>query len=90
MTRLSRWSVDLVGLFFTALVVMRLTVASGQEGGETVFDNWWICGPALISLGGAAGAFVTGVIAVTRRGERALAVMMGPRARSARHDVGAR
>jgi hypothetical protein len=64
-----------VGLFFVALIVMVLVVGSGQEGGETFFDNWWISGPAFTAFGGAVGAFITGVIALTRHGERALGVI---------------
>ena len=75
MTHLGCWSVGLVGLFIAAFIVMVLVVGSGQEGGDTFFDNWWISGPAVTAIGGAIAAFVTGVIALIRRGERAVTVM---------------
>jgi hypothetical protein len=74
-TRLGRWSIGLVGLFFMAFIVMVLVVGSGQQGGETFSDNWWISGPAFTAVAGAIGALVTGVIALALRGERALAVI---------------
>jgi hypothetical protein len=63
-----------VGVFgFIAMVV---SVGSGQEGGDTFTDNWWISGPALVAGLGVVGAFATGLFAITRKRERAVAVFV--------------
>lgn len=56
---------------------MQLAVASGQRGGETVFDNWWITAPAVVAAVGAVGALIFGVTAIAKQHERSLVVWVG-------------
>jgi uncharacterized membrane protein YeaQ/YmgE (transglycosylase-associated protein family) len=75
-TRLGRWSVGSFGVGLAGLVVAVSSVASGQRGGDTMADNWWITGPALVAALGIVGAFVTGLTAVVRMHERAPTVLV--------------
>jgi hypothetical protein len=75
-SRLGCWSVGLLILFFAAFLAMSLVVASGQTGGKTFSDNWWIAGPGFTAVSGAVGAFVAGLIALTRRGDRSFPVLV--------------
>ena len=51
-------------VFVAGVAAMQLVVASGQRGGETVFDNWWITAPAVAAAVGAVGALIFGVTAI--------------------------
>jgi hypothetical protein len=75
-TRLGRWCVRSFGVGLAGLALMTLSVASGQRGGDTLADNWWISGPALVAALGFVGAFATGSIAIVRVHERALTVLV--------------
>jgi hypothetical protein len=75
-TRLGRWCVGAFGIGLVGLVLMALSVGSGQRGGDALADNWWISGPALVAAVGFVGAFPTGSIAVGRMHERALTVLV--------------
>jgi len=57
-------------------IAMIVSVGSGQEGGETFTDNWWISGPALVAALGLVGSFAIGVFAISRRRERAVPVVL--------------
>lgn len=54
---------------------MVAVAASGQPGGQTISDNWWISGPALVAGVGAVGSFLTGLLAVLLRRERSPLVL---------------
>ena len=73
-TILGRSAVAFAGVFLFGLVVMAAVVASGQRGGNTLFDNWWISGPALLAAISAVASFVTGVLAVLCSRERSALV----------------
>ena len=60
-------------LGFIAMVV---SVGTGQEGGETFTDNWWISGPAVVAALGVVGAVAPGLFAILRRCERATPVLL--------------
>ena len=68
---LASFAVGVLG--FIAMVV---SVGSGQEGGETFTDNWWISGPALVAACGVVGAFATGLFAIVGKRERAVPVFL--------------
>ena len=57
-------------------VTMVVSVGSGQEGGETFTDNWWISGPAVVAALGLVSALATGVFAIVARRERAVPVFL--------------
>ena len=61
-------------LGFIAMVV---SVGSGQEGGGTFTDNWWISGPALGAVLGIVVALATGLFAIIGRRERAVPGLPG-------------
>lgn len=80
-TRLGKWSVRLIVIFFLSLATLQLLVTSGQRGGATFFSN-----PVLALTGLGAGisgvlAFFTGIIGVIKSKERSplvfLATTMG-------------
>ena len=53
-----------------------LAAASGQKGGETIFDNLWLGVPAMIALTGAVVSMITGLVAVIGRRERNASVLV--------------
>ena len=69
-TRLGHWSVALFGIFLAAFVLTASLVAAGVRG------VWIAVFPGFAVFGGGIGAFVTGLVAVLRRRERSLAVMI--------------
>jgi len=73
-TRVGCWCVRFFGVGLVGLVLMALSIGSGQRGGDTLVDNWWISGPALAAAVGFVGAFAIGSIAVVRAHERAVTV----------------
>ena len=75
-TILGRSAVAFAGVFLFGLVVMAAVVASGQRGGNTLFDNWWISAPALVAAIGAVGSFATGLVAILHFRERSPLVMV--------------
>ncbi len=73
-TRSGRYAVGLTLAFFLFTGLAALAVASGQRGGETLFSNMWISGPALTGVACALAALVASSIAVIRHGESAWTV----------------
>jgi len=75
-TVLGTWSLRLLVAFAACLGLFAILVASGQRGGDSLFDNLWLLG----SMGGAAlcsmGAGIVGVLAMRRQGDRSFAVML--------------
>ena len=57
------------------MVALQALVASGEEGGETFFDNLWLSGAMLVAAASAIAATIVGWIAIVRKGERSLPVM---------------
>lgn len=75
-TVVGRWCLAAFAVGVLGAMTMIVSVGSGQEGGETFTDNWWISGPALVAGLGLVGAFATGLFAITRKRERAVAVFL--------------
>jgi hypothetical protein len=75
-TIVGRWCVASFLVGIVAFVAMVVVVGSGQEGGETFADNWWISGPALVAALGIVGAFASGLFAIIRSRERAGLVIL--------------
>ena len=75
-TTVGRWCLASFSVGIIGFVVMVVVVGSGQEGGETFTDNWWISGPALVAALGIVGAFATGLFAIVRQRERAALVIL--------------
>lgn len=73
-TNLGRWSLRLIMAFFLFLIFAMLIVASGQEGGDTIFDNLLISIPMIFAGISAIGSFITGIISIIKKKERAIVV----------------
>ncbi len=64
-----------VAAFVALFAAANVVVATGQEGGETIFSNLWISTPMLGALGSALTAGALAAFVVIRRHERSLAVL---------------
>lgn len=71
--RCSAWLIIAFAAFFGSLQAL---VASGQRGGDTFFSNLALAIPGLLAAASGIAAFVTGLISITRRKERAVAVYL--------------
>jgi len=75
-TRLGRLSVGLIIVFFLFFILVWLLMSSGQEGGETFFDNLLLSIPLLIAAICGFLAFFTGIISIWRQKERSISVFL--------------
>ncbi len=75
-TEFGRWSLGLLVAFAAGLSLFSLAVAAGHRGGDDLFDNMWLTGPMLFAVGAAAGAAVSGLVAMIGQGERAVSVLV--------------
>ncbi len=73
-TKLGKWSARCLGFFVVMFVIVQLIVASGQEGGETFFDNLYISIPASLVLLSGVAAFILGIISIIKSKERSILV----------------
>ena len=80
-TKLGKWSVGLIGVFFICLLLFYALVISGQRGGESFFSNLALTIPMLIAGVCGIAALAVGLIAIIRHRERSalvyLAVVIG-------------
>ncbi len=68
-TRTGRYALGfMMGFVFFHITAM-LIVASGQRGGDTLFDNLWISVPVILAVLSTLAALVTSGIALLRDGE---------------------
>ncbi len=75
-TKLGKWSVRFLGLFAVLFVISQIIVATGQEGGETFFDNLYISVPMTLTLLSGVLAFVFGLISIVKSKERSILVII--------------
>ncbi|MDP3998421.1 MAG: hypothetical protein Q8P89_02300 [bacterium] len=71
-----KWAVKFITAFFLLFVLMQILIASGQQGGETIFDNLFLSIPGVLMFLSGISAFFTGAFGVIRRKERALIVLL--------------
>jgi hypothetical protein len=57
-------------------IALFVAAASGETGGESILDNLWLGVPGLVSLGGAITSMITGFVAVIRRHDRVISVVL--------------
>ena len=69
-TRFGKWSVGLMVAFYVLLLMIRILATSGQQGGETFFDNPILAIPALLMGISGVFAFFTGIVAILKNKER--------------------
>jgi hypothetical protein len=75
-TVLGKWSAGLLGGFVIFIALFFGMVAAGQRGGDTFFSNLSLAIPALLAAISAIAAFLTGIIGIVLRKERALLVFL--------------
>ncbi len=73
-TKLGKWAMWCMGLFFVFFIIGNIVVATGQEGGDTFFDNLAISIPMSLALLSGIVAFVLGAISIVKSKERSVAV----------------
>ena len=69
--RCSAWLIVAFAVFFGSLQAL---IASGQRGGDTFFSNLVLAIPGLLSASSGIAAFVTGLISIIKKKERAVAI----------------
>lgn len=75
-TILGKWAAGLTIAFFLLLISGMLIVASGQEGGKTIFDNLLISVPMISAVISAIASFFTGAISIIWKKERGILVFI--------------
>lgn len=75
-TDLGKRSAWLIVAFAVLLGVFFILVASGQRGGDTFFSNPILTVPMLLAATSGIAAFITGVISIAKKKERAIAVYL--------------
>jgi hypothetical protein len=69
------WSVAFLTVFLVGALALFGAAASGQTGGEAMFDNLWLAIPGLVGPIGAVASTFAGLFAMIRRDDRAPAVV---------------
>lgn len=75
-TRLGKWSVGLIILFFLLFALFQFLVASGQRSGATFFSNLVLAIPILAAGISGMLAFFTGIISIIKSKERSVFVFL--------------
>ena len=75
-TRLGKWSVGLIVIFFLSLATLYLFIALGQRGGEGFFSNLLLAIPGLVAGISGIFAFFAGIISIFKHKERAVLVFL--------------
>lgn len=75
-TRLGKWSVALIVIFFLLFATFQLLVASGQRGGDTFLSNLLLAVPMLVAGICGVFAFFTGVTSIIKSQERSVFVFL--------------
>lgn len=75
-TRLGKWSVGLIIVFFALLFAGRLVAAATGGGGETFYDNIPLSLTMLSAVLSSVAAFFVGLVAVVKRHERSVMVYL--------------
>lgn len=73
---LGKWSVGSMVAFILLFVLLQVLVASGQEGGETFFDNLALSIPVILMAASGIAAFLVGLVSVVKNKERALTLFL--------------
>ena len=69
-----KWSIRLIFTFIVLFSLFQVLVAAGQRGGAAFFSNLLLAVPMVIAGICGVASFVTGLIGVIAKGERAILV----------------
>jgi hypothetical protein len=75
-TTLGKWSAICLGLFVLFLIIGQIVVATGQQGGDTFFDNLYISIPMSLAALAAVFAFILGITSLIKSKERSPLVII--------------
>ncbi len=75
-TVLGKWAIGLILAFFLFLIIGMTVVATGQIGGNTIFDNLYISIPMLSAGICAIASFITGIISIIWKKERSILIFI--------------
>ena len=75
-TKLGKWSVGLIVVFFVLFALLQTLVMSGQKGGETFSDNLLLTIPGFSMAISGILAFFTGIFGIIKRKERSVLVFV--------------
>lgn len=73
-TVLGKWSLKLFLVFLASLATLMAFAASGQEGGETVFDNLYLGIPGILAAISVMASCITGAVSIFSKKERSLLI----------------
>jgi hypothetical protein len=71
-----KWSVGSFLVLVAGAIALFAAAASGETGGESLLDNVWLGVPGIVGLAGAITSTITGFVAVTRRNDRVVTVVL--------------
>ncbi|MDD3840846.1 MAG: hypothetical protein PHP06_09810 [Clostridia bacterium] len=75
-TRLGKWSVGLIIVFFLLFALFQFLVATGQRGDATIFDNLVLTIPIFIAGIAGIASFITGLTSIMKSKERSVFVFL--------------
>lgn len=75
-TKLGKWSVGLIVVFFLWFVILQVLVTSGQRGGETFFSNPRLAFTVIFAAIFAIAAFFLGIFSIIKSKERSALVFL--------------
>jgi hypothetical protein len=71
-----KWSVASFLVLVVGAIALFAAAASGETGGESILDNLWLGVPGIVALAGAITSMITGFVAVIRRHDRVVTVVL--------------
>lgn len=75
-TQLGKYSLTLLTGSILFFVLAMISIASGQRGGDTFFDNLWISIPMFLAGITIIASFLFGFISIVKDNERSLFVFI--------------
>lgn len=75
-TKIGKWTVGFLALFFVSFATLMIMAATGQQGGDTFMDNLYLGIPGILAAISAITAFITGVISIFKYKDRSIAVIV--------------
>ena len=75
-SKIGKWTVWLILLFFKFLAIFFFFVFIGERGGETIFSNLYLTIPFLIAIFSAISSFFTGLLSIFQKGDHCIAIYL--------------